>query len=332
MAIVFFDGFDLYNATSEIARRGWTGTPPWGSFITGRFGGRAVTITGSNNVAGSQAVTSGNTFSVGVAVRVQNLASYGNGSDFLQFRNGTTVIARVGISSSGHLRIGRGDYTTNLIVGSAAGLIVASTWYYIEVEFTRNGSTGIATLYINGTQVATASSANTGASAIDNIAITSGGTDEKNFDDMYINDTATRSGESRVEVCRPSADSSVQWTPNSGANNYSRVSTTLYDDDTTYVSSATPGHTDLLDMGNLSSAPQTIRAVQTHLLARKDDATTREIRTKMKNGGTTTNGTTRALGASYVAYVDIYETNPDDAAAFVDADISAMQIGYEVVT
>ena len=333
MSLVFMDGFDLYSSAGHIARRGWVPGVAGISLQTGRFGGQALRISSANNIVVTKAIPSDDTISIGIAIRASNIGAHNaNGSDVLQLLNGSTVIARMGFTSGGHVRVGRGDYTTNLIAGSASGLVLTDAWNFFELEFTRDSSAGAVNLYMNGTIVATASGANTGASAIDTIGILSG-IDNKDFDDLYINNAATKLGECRIETIRPSADTATKdWTRSTGADNFANVDETLVDDDTTYNSSQTVGQKDLFDLANLSSTPSSVLAVGLVLTARKDDAATREIRTNMKNGATTTNGTTRALSTSYAMYSDIYETNPDDTAAFDGTDIDAMQLGYEVVT
>jgi hypothetical protein len=66
--------------------------------------------------------------------------------------------------------------------------------------------------------------------------------------------------------------------------------------DTDYVAAATPGDLDLYAMGNLSFTPDTVHAVQLTMVARKDDAEARQVRTKLKSGTTTADGTTPGHG------------------------------------
>jgi hypothetical protein len=334
MALVLMDGFDLYSSAAHISRRGWVPGAAGISLQTGRFGtGQALRISSANSVPVVHAITSDDTICVGVAIKSSNIGAHAaNGSDVIQLMNGSTVIARVGFTSSGHVRIGRGDYTTNLIATSGPSIVLTDVYNFFEIEFTRDASAGEVDIYMNGTLVATASSANTGASAIDNIGLVSG-IDNKDFDDLYVVNAATKLGECKIETIRPSADTATSdFTPSTGSDNFAMVDETLIDDDTTYNSSATAAHKDLFDLANLAETPSAVKAVQLVLTARKDDTDTREIRTNMKNGSTTTNGTTRGLSTSYVMYTDIYETNPDDAAPFDGTDINAMQLGYEVVT
>jgi hypothetical protein len=51
------------------------------------------------------------------------------------------------------------------------------------------------------------------------------------------------------------------------------------------------------------------------MVARKDDAEARQLRTKLKSGTTTADGTTQGMATSYLPYGDLYEIDPDTAMA-----------------
>jgi hypothetical protein len=337
MAIIFMDGFDMYTQ-STVARKGYGGTPGSPNNVdTGRFSGQSWKADSNANPMTTPTFTAIDSIAIGFAYQQQNVNSnYSTGKAMMTFRNGSTEICKLGVDQNGALKFGRGDFTTNNVCSSSNGAIVAGAWNYIEVELVRaTGSGGSVNVYLNGALVANASSTNTGASSIDNIAITTEAASSGNrwIDDFYIVNTNTKLGECKIETLRPTADTAQKdWTPNSGANNYSRVNNTTFDDDTSYNADATVGHKDLFDLADLSSTPSSIKAVQTVFVARKDDATTRTARVNMKNGSTTTNGTTRSMASTYGLWNDIYETNPDTSAAFTASNVNAMQLGYEVVS
>lgn len=330
MAISFIDGFDMDVDGNDLARRGWqTGTASLNAPQTGRFGGLTLRLTNGNNTPLIRPVSSRDTIAIGFAYKGDNISSYGGAGEVVRFRNGTTDIMLLGFTGTGAVRVSRGNIGTSL-GQSAGGVILNNVWHYIEMTLTRNASTGSFEVFVDGVSVLSATGQNTGASSIDGVGF-NGGYTNQNFDDVYVTDTATRIGECRVETLRPSADSSVQFTPNASTN-VSRVNTTTLDGDTTYNASSTVGHKDLFDMGDLSSTPTAIYAVQTMVNARKDDAATREVRTNLKSGATTVNGTTLALAASYTIQSDVYENDPNTSAPWTASGVNASQLGYEVVT
>jgi hypothetical protein len=217
---------------------------------------------------------------------------------------------------------------------SSTGIFSASVWHYIEIEVARSATVGTFNIYLDGVSVLTLTGQNTGSADVDSMDTkqVSDFTDYW-YDDMYFTDSATRLGESRIDTLRPSADTAQKdWTPNSGANNYSRVGDTTYDGDTSYVSAATVGNKDLYDLGNMPFSPLTIHAVQVVAAAKKDDATTRTYRTNVKSSSTTANGATKALATSYQIFSDVFETDPATSAAWTESGVNAMQVGPEVVS
>lgn len=344
MSVVWVDGFDLYDGTTALLEHRYA--DPLSIFVynrTGRFtGSKAVqmrTGTGTSSRL-TVPVSSGDNWSVGVAVNPQNTTSLSGiaagGDGFIYFLNGTTVIAKLGIKSDGSVVCGRGDFTTNIIgAASAAGVLTVGSYTFLEVEFTRNGAAGVFKVYANGSLIISNTGANTGASSIDNIALQNpSASDGVTIDDWYIASGATRLGECRVQTLMPSADTATkQWTASTGTNHAALVDEVPSNGDTDYISDSTVGNKDLFDVADLADSPTNIFAVQPLLVARKDDATLREIRTNMKDGATTTNGTTRTLGSSYKIWADPLQlTNPDTAVPWSVSDVNAMQLGVETVT
>ena len=333
MALLFFDGFDMYQATSQLAHRGWTNLPS-GVNQPGRFGtSRSIYMNGAANyVIRSLAATS--TISIGVAFRCETMTGLvATGSDVFRFLNGTTLQCKMGVKNDGSLVIGRADFVGNLIAASAVGLVTAASWNYVEVELTRDAAAGVMKVWFNGVLVINSTGVNTGASDIDNFAFTGHPGNNFFYDDFYITNNATRLGERRVDYLPPTADTATEdWSLSAGVNSYALLDEIPLNNDTDYVHSATVGNKDLFDMADLTTTPVAIDGVQTVLVARKDDAATREVRTNLKNGTTTTNGTTRTMSASYAISSDLYLLNPDTAAAWTPAEINSTQLGIEVVT
>jgi hypothetical protein len=333
MTILWMDGFDVYASMADVGLKGYN-TFTGNTLQTGRFTGQCYrNTTGLSPLAFG--VTSGDTKSIGFAFRDSDLSTSSTGKAFMTFRGtGQTVdVCKLGVDVNGALVFGRADFTTNKICNSANGVIAVNVWNYIEVELTRSATVGVVNVKCNGTVVATASAANTGAVAVDGISLFADFVQgSRDVDDLYVIDVATALGESRIDVIRPSADTAQKdWTPSTGVTNFNMVNETLENQDTNYVADGTVGHKDLYDVTDLSFSPSVVRAVQTLLFAKKDDATTRSIRNNLKSGATTANGTTRAMGASYAMFTDLYATDPNTAAAWSASAVNAAQLGIEVV-
>lgn len=345
MAVVWVDGFDLYDGTNALLGHRYAdpSSNNHSTNRTGRFtGSKALQLSAglSANSRLTVPVTSGDNWSVGVAVNPQGNSSLSGitsaGDGFIWLMNGSTVIAKLGIKADGSLICGRADFTTNVIgSASAAATLTVGNFTFIEIEFTRHASAGVFKVYANGSLILNNTSANTGASSIDNIALQNpSGSDGVTVDDWYIASGATRLGECRVQTLMPSADTATkQWTASTGTNHAALVDEIPSNGDSDYISDSTVGNKDLFDLADLTDVPANIFAVQPIMVARKDDATLREIRTNMKDGSTTTNGTTRAMASSYKLWADPLQlVNPDTTAAWTASDVNAMQLGVETVT
>ena len=87
----------------------------------------------------------------------------------------------------------------------------------------------------------------------------------------------------------------------------------------------------LFGVAALGSTSAAIRAVGVYAKALTDEATDAFIRTKMVSGGTTSDGTTTGIDTAATWLASYYAVNPDDSAAWEDADIAALEIGVETV-
>jgi hypothetical protein len=334
MALKFFDGFDTYaSVTTDMIAAGWTSATIGSISSSGRFAGsRCVDIGASNNFLRYPFPASSDTITVGFAIKYTNNPS-ATGDDVALLENAGATIVRIGIDLNGALRIGRGDFTTNLISQSANSLLIKNNWHFLEVEIVRNASTGQVRAWIDGAQVINDTGKNTGASALTTLAFRRG-LDSTLYDDFYYGDAATdHLGDCRVETLCPNADTAqADWTQSTGGTHFGVVDEQPQNGDTDYVSDATVGHKDLYDCTNMGSTPSTVHAVMTEMVARKDDATVRAVRNNLKSGATTGNGATRTLSTSYAFYKDLYLTDPNTAAAWTAANVNAAQVGPEVVT
>jgi hypothetical protein len=200
-------------------------------------------------------------------------------------------------------------------------------------------STGSIVAYIDGDQALSVTGADTRQQTGDDItlvrlfgaAATSANPRVMNWDDIYVN--GTRLGPCRVDTLRPAVDTAdADWTPSAGADHYAVVDETTVNGDTDYVSAATPGDLDLYAMGSLGFTPDIVHAVQVTMVARKDDAEARQVRSELKSGTITAEGTTQGLATSYLPYGDLYQTDPDTAMAWTPGAVNAIQVGVEVVS
>jgi hypothetical protein len=337
MSLMLIDGFDLYPAISGDAGMNvvWTfnSTSSMG-LDPGRFGGQAIRSSQDRFIMSPVFALTANV-SVGFAFKA---AGYPSGSEEicrLMSASGDQVI--VGVNSSRQLIACRGSIAT--VLGTSTETLSTGVWHYLEIEAVIDDVSGIVTVWLDGVKVIDLSGVDTKQqteAGVDRIRFQLNGLNQfstPTIDDVYITNGGTRLGESRVVVLYPNADTAdADWTPSTGVDHFATVDETTVNGDTDYVASGTVGDLDLYEMSDLGVTPDSIHAVQVTMCARKDDAATREVRSKVKSGATTANGAPHALTANYVYYRDIFETDPSISTAWTSGGVNAMRIGPEVVT
>lgn len=355
MSLEFVDGFDHYSS-SNMSQKGWV-NPTGTLFSPGRFGGNAWSS--FNNGNATRIMPSGSLSSrvIGFALNPGgNINSVATGiNDFFRVLDSAGALStattqlQFGISS-GQVTVYRGvNGSGGTLLGTSSGgpTIMAGLWYYIEIKVTIDNTAGSVQIRISDGASSTTilslsglDTQNTANATFDTISLlqVTGSPGSNGYDDLYVCTLAgsvnnTFLGEVRVQTIYPTSDGhSTQWTPNSGANNFSRVNETLVDDDTSFVSSATPGQIDTYNHGALVSAGA-ILGVQTNITARKDDVGSRSIAADVYDGTTDfVNSNAHGLLSSYQDFTDIYETDPSTGLPWTAANFNARQFGVLMVS
>lgn len=347
MSVVFIEGFDMYNGTGSATGLAADWVVSGGQMITGRFGGQGVQFVGNltNNQSAFRVLNSNyTTFSFGMAFKFATMPP----SDFytnLNFMDSTTIQCSLRFDTDGSINaMNSGGSGTGTVLGSTPiNVIQSGVWHYVEVEITISNSVGVFNIYVDGNlqlSLSGVDTQSTGNNYMNRILIgnvgrfngPSGGTPQ--YDDFYMTNTLARLGERRVETLRANADTAQKdFTPNSGVTNYTQVDETLVDGNTTYVQSGVIGAQDLYDLGDLSTIPAIIDAINVVSFALKTDATTRGIYNSIKSGSVDSDGTASMnLASAYLRYNRIVNLNPNGNAPWTTPAINALQIGPKVAS
>lgn len=346
MAIVLIDGFDVYNGVqSNIGLQA-----NWNCLNTadismqpGRFGGQAVQIAFESGLNGDvptmyKAFTGATSCTVGFALYTELLnAEYtaADGSNVV-LRSGFTDYVNIFFNPVGGITVKR---ATTELGSSVPGLFTADNWYFIEIETVISDTVGRVTVFVNGASVINLTNQDTKngvPTTVDNVEFVGGAEYLSQggiywYDDLYVTDTGTRLGESRVETLYPNADTAVkQWTPLTGTENYAMVDEAQCDGDTTYVFASSTA-TDNYDFGNLSDNPSAVRAVQAVTFAKKTDTATRNLYLQTVSGATTSDGPPIPLLSTYTRFNRIMETDPNTAAAWTYPDVNTVKGGPKIL-
>lgn len=332
MSLIFMDGFDA----SDGALGKW-------SYWNGGF----ITLSASTrfNAGLSASMNAATTFSrkdfpavtkliAGLAIRQSSL--YDSLNVFvLSGDAGATGHVGLRMMANGAITLWRGS---TQVATSAAGVVFANTWHYLELSATINSTTGTITARVDGVQVVTFTG-NTKAggtnNSIDRLEL-SNLNGVGYFDDVYIADDTGAApwndflGDVRVQTIKPSAaGSSTQLAPAGSANNWDNVNELPYSS-ADYNSSATAGQRDLYAMEDLAALTTTVYGVQVTSTAHKTDSAVRSVKNLVKSGATVTASATKTLAISPTLLSSIYQANPTTSAQWTPAEVNAMETGVEV--
>lgn len=340
MAITLIEGFDFITANDVLSLYPLSNSlSP--SVQAGRFGGQGFRAdAGNQNRYLAVPAPGGTTLTIGAAIFIPSGTLSGAGGSpgtglIRMYDASNTIQGGVQMGSNGTLYITR---STNVVLATGnPGDVVGGVWNYIEVEWTLSDTVGAVNVYVNGSLKVSCSGVdnkNTASATVSSVRLTPSGTGSNGleFDDIYVTDTAARLGECRVETLRPTADDGTQqWGRSTGSSNYALVDETPENGDTDYVLAASAGLVDKYTLSDLSSVPSTIFAVQPVLVARKDDAVARSLRSKLTSGAAVQNGATRALGSGYQVFSDIAPLDPNTSGAWSAAAVNALALGIESI-
>lgn len=344
MSLLILDGFDGYSNLADVSNQ-YAMTNNFASFSTtgGRFGGCAIIASSGgpayfafNNIGSPTEFWLGGAIVVGSGQSTNSMIMFGGSG-------GVEASLAVDLTT-GTLKAYRGRVST-LLGSSAASVLAAAAWRWIEIHFKLDGSTGIFEVWLDGVQVLNLTGVNTKNStspAITSITFgdTTGSAISVTLDDMYVLDlsgaapTNTRLGDLRIAMITPTSDASPNnGTPDSGSNHYSRVNETPgWNGDTSYITLMnTTGQEELFGLSALPTTPDVIIAVTPTFASRKLDAGGATAHSKLKSGATVQAGASKALSTTYAGYRDTpLQNDPNTGAPWTAAAIAALQAGYVV--
>jgi len=239
-------------------------------------------------------------------------------------------------NSSGNLEAYR---NTTLLGTSSGALLLSATWHVLEVKLYIHASAGTVEVKLDGVQILNLTGQDTleGSNAYGKEIVFHGVHDDLNtwFDCIWILDNAGDApqndflGGCRVDVIRPSgAGADADFTPSAGSN-YENVDDIYPDDDSTYNESGTVNHQDSYALPSLSTG-HTIFGVKSSACIKKTDAGAKGAKILTRVNGTYYKSDEVSPTTDYKIYSKVYQDNPDDSAAWEEADITGMEIGAEV--
>ena len=243
--------------------------------------------------------------------------------------------------SDGSIEVRRGSASGTLLGSTAAAAISPDVWNYIEVKVKISDAAGTYDIVVNGVNVLSGAGADTQFQSTPIFSIltvygNSGGF--AYYTDMYVLDSIGATcndflGDCRVDTLMPDgAGNYAQWTPSAGANYECVDDAGALDYDTTYVSTDVLNELDSYTFDNLSPLGAPIYSVTENLSTKKTDASTFKITPTTRVAASDYLGTEVTIPSSYQVLQNTWEVNPDDAAAWAEADVNGAEFGVKLST
>lgn len=334
MSLIFSDSCNIHGSSLAV-RYSITGTIQIGG---GRFEGQSYRVIGQmerrNEFANDQLMVVAHNFLVETTGWVNHI----------RILDGTTEQVRIVLTCgvlAGKIEVFRGPSSVSL--GSVNIEIFPGAWYYLESEVFVDNSTGYVNIYLDDVLVLALSgidTQNTAAAQANGFGISNGPSADFaaiNVDEIYVLNgqgavNNARVGPRRVQSWDLSGDGAASdWTPFSGAN-YTNVDERGSLNTADYVESDTPGDIDLYTQTARGLAELGVMGVQLVNVASESGLTPRQIRGVLRPVATNHVGATHDLFSGALAYLSVFENNPETASPWTMAEIDATEIGQELVT
>jgi len=330
MGIEWFTGFEGCGSDADVYSLvdGVNSTSTIKYHATEGFAGGKAIYTNSSSISGifKKNCIAAKTKVTGFHVKGLGTAGYSTSLSwhFLRFTLGSVLI-RIFNTLAG-LEV----YRDSTLIASCA-VIVSSAWNHVEVKLVSHASAGSIEIKVNGESVLSATNINTDGADITPIWYAQTSTSDVYYDNVFIADDWQ--GELKSYLLQPNSDESVQFTPNSGDNNYSRINQAAQDGDTTYVESNTSGHKDLYGYTDIA-ANMEIKAVSAVTVAKKTDVGDQPLKLIAKQGATEYELDTKYLATAYPAaaldgWIKTLDAAPD-ASPWTPVILNAIQWGFEI--
>lgn len=341
MGLVWMDSCDSYSVTADIARR-WTGTPLTGSLYNataGRNGAGAIQSVSTSQSIRTPAIFAGSINvrqCVGMWLKLSAVPSAQlNAFDFRSI--GDAIAGGVSISATtGYLRLLR----DSLVVQAIGNINVCDNqWHWVEFNFAMNNAGVTLSCYVDTIYQWVGNYGISTSVSVSGMYITFPASVTMTIDDivMYDDQTAVSPkltdfplGPRLVSTIRPGADNSVQFAPNSGSNNYSRLNEQAQDGDVTYVQDNVSGHADSYDYDNLGFTPTVINTAMLTTILKNPGVGSINHKLRCISGVTTNDGTSTVTPTIYGESRAIYDRDPNTSAAWTGANLDAAKFGVAI--
>jgi hypothetical protein len=333
------EGFEVDGANATAMARKYDAAAGTGSTDTGRLHGVAMSVDSSTRFRTRSLTSPTGTITIGFGFKDGAVSNPSEDFEIVILNGVSEQLNLVTVQvDTTHFRFDL--YRGATLLDSSASYSVLN-WHYFEFQAVIATGTGGSyefrhneTLDFSGSSVNTASSGSANWDVVDFNNVGTG--TSIRLDDIYILDGTGSAnndflGDCVIEGRLPTADGTpTDWTPSSGSDHYALLDDT---NDGTYVSTSTPTDIDYFTFDSLSFITGTIHGVQAMATMSLDVLGSRGARLKALSVAATDNGSTQTIASTnYSTVWEIFETDPNTAAAWSISAVDAASFGFELVS
>lgn len=268
-------------------------------------------------------------------VDMNSLAAFHMFSD-----SGNTMLVSLGVGPSGQIIVKQGKIDSGTTLGTSANAVVsANAWQHIETKAFFSATVGTIEVRVEGVPVLTLTGLNTGAGPGAQAHIgceDSTGTHGLDYY-MYTKDLVLWDGAGsinndflgsvQVRSMIPDADVSFNWTASTGATGYNLIDESPPNDDTDYIAAdITPPAASTFSVSDLPADVTSIKGLITVVRAKKTDGGDGTLQNGLVSGASTGLGSDRYITTAYTYWADVFELDPNTAAAWTLSAANAVNL------
>jgi hypothetical protein len=237
-------------------------------------------------------------------------------------------------------------YRGNTLLQSGAVNFIYNAWNIIQVKAKVHDSTGLFDLYLNNAPTADISVSDVDTQNLSNDSVLCFGCGGDSFaanPDMLVyrpiivNGDGTKNNgmipyNRRHEILLPDSDGASIWTPDTGSDAFSRISSQQGSPtDASYVGADTLNQENKVGVSNPAGPIDTVAALQTNARAARQSASAAGVRFGVDVSGDAQQAAERFLPSAYANYIDVFETK-SGGTDFSAADLNNIQLTAKLTT
>jgi len=325
MARLFIEGFELGNLNAwTVGSMGVSSSPPAG-FSGAYYGNGGFTTYASLDIPTQTEIY--------MAMKYSWHTNSNGGLFSFKDSGGTNILSgRVDVTT-GLLSIRLGNQAASQIAISTTGFLPIYTMRLVEVHYIPLNSGGVVQVKLDGVQEINFSGDSTaGLENIETFRIGSNGVDNRGYFDDIVLDDADWIGNTKIQKLQISgAGTTSEW--DASAGNPEDCIDEIPHSDTDYVSTNVADESITCACADMTGDVVSVKCLQLHgRMAYEGAPTPTKQKLAIRVNGSEYYGDDESPALTFGNFSKIWSLNPNDAAAWEEADINAIEIGVRSVT